>query len=65
MELLYIVLVAAISSVQSNLGADSMAPARRPLEKGYWPSDPRSTTRVDGQGHGLLIKPPYAANTNE
>ena len=47
-----IVLFAAISSAQSNLGVDSMAPAQRSFKKGYWSLGPRPTTRGDGEGPG-------------
>ena len=58
-------LFAAISSVQSNLGVDSIAPARRSLKKDYWSFGPRPTNRGDGEGRGLSTKSPYAANANE
>ena len=57
-KLNYIVFFAAISSTQSYLDADLMAPARRQLENGRCPSNPRSTIRVDDGGRGLLIKSP-------
>ena len=61
----YIVIFAAISLAQSNLGADSIAPVRRSFQKGYWPPYPWPTTRIGGGGRGLSIKPPYATNGSE
>ena len=52
-KLNYIVLFAAISLGQSNLGEDSMAPAWRLFQKGHWPPDPQPTTQVDSVGRGF------------
>ena len=59
-KLNYIVLFAAILLAPSNLGVESIAPARCSFKPG-----PRRTTRVDGEGRGLSTKPPYAANAND
>ena len=64
-KLNYIVVCAAISSAQPNLGVDRKAPARRPFKRGYWSLDHRPSTQVDDEGRGFSIKPPYASNANE
>ena len=61
-KLNYIVLLAAISSAQSNLGADLIAPARRSFKKGYWSLGPRPTTRGDGEGRGRHMPPPQMSS---
>ena len=64
-KLNYIVLFAVILPAQSNLGVDSIAPARRSFKMGYWSLGLWPTSQVDGEDYRLSTKPPYSENAND
>ena len=55
----------AVSLAPLNLGADSVALARRPFGQRYWAGDQRPTRRIDVKGCKLSFDTSFAANAKE